>query len=81
MSHVRCQSRYTDKPGYVCMMSENVAFPRTQLVSSTMASNAGGTVLPVEGELIGQGAEAKVWKSTFCGRPCVRALPAAPLSE
>jgi hypothetical protein len=22
-------------------------------------------------EMLGQGAEAKVWKSTFCGKPCV----------
>ena len=22
-------------------------------------------------EMLGQGAEAKVWKSAFCGRPCV----------
>jgi len=61
------------------MMSENVAFPRTQLDED--GEWCGGTVLPVEGELVGQGAEAKEWKSTFCGRPCVCTLPAAPLSE
>ena len=33
-------------------------------------------------ELLGQGAEAKVWKSSFCGKPCVSGpLPSAAASR
>jgi hypothetical protein len=32
---------------------------------------AASTIVAAPLEMLGQGAEAKVWKSTFCGKPCV----------
>lgn len=30
-----------------------------------------GEPTPALGDLMGQGAEAKVWRTEFCGKPCV----------